>query len=105
MFKIRTVILFVVALTLVTVSVAAANFKNATTATAQSFPVANAVSKSDNLAPASDNPSPAYGTNLSTQTIRHILDQDYEHYRFGPRQAQLQRILDGRYENRINLPR
>ena len=105
MFKIRTVILFVVALTLVTVLVAAANFKISTTATAQSFPVANAVPKSDNLAPASDNPSPAYGTNMSTQTIRQILDWDYEHYQFGPREEQLQRILNGRYENRVGLPR
>ena len=105
MFKIRTVIMFVVALTLVIVLVAAANFKMATTATAQSLPVANAVSKSDNLAPASDNPSPVYGTNMSTQTIRNILDQAYEHYRIGPREEQLQRILNGRYENRVNLPR
>ena len=104
MFNIRTTMLFVVTLTLVIVLAIASYGKVSTSSTSQSLPAANALPKSVNPAPASSNPGSAYSTNMSTQSIRHILDWEYEHYRFGPAEQKLQRIMDGRYERRNNLP-
>ena len=104
MFNIRTTMLFVVTLTLVTVLAIASYVRMSTTSTSGSLPAANAASKSVDSAPASAKPGSAYGTNMSTQSIRRILDWEYEHYRFGPAEKQLQHILDGRYERRVNLP-
>ena len=104
MFNIRTTMLFVVTLTLVTVLAIASYVRMSTTSTSRSLPAANAYPKSVGPAPASANPGSSYGTDMSTQSIRHILDWEYEHYRFGPVEKQLQRILDGRYERRVNLP-
>ena len=102
MFNIRTTMLFVVTLTLVTVLAIASYVRMSTTSTSRSLPAADAFPKS--VDPASANPGSSYGTDMSTQSIRHILDWEYEHYRFGPAEKQLQHILDGRYERRVNLP-
>ena len=102
MFKIRTVILFVVVLTLVAVLAPVAYFKMTTSV---SFPIVNTVLDNVALASGSANPSAAHSVYMSEQSIRHILDQAYEQHRWGTREQALLRILNGRYENRNGLPR
>jgi hypothetical protein len=107
MFNIRSVMLFIVALTLVTVLAITAYFKVTTTATSPSSPVssAKAVPQSASLAPASVSPSGPRSFYMSNQTIKNILDQAYEQHRWGAREQALVRILDGRYEYRVSQPR
>ena len=97
MFKIRTVILFVVVLSLMAVLAPAAYFKMTT--------IGNTVLDNVALAPGFANPSAAHSVYMSEQSIRRILDQAYEQHRWGTREQSLLRILNGRYENRNGLPR
>ena len=105
MFKIRTILLFVEALTLMTVLATATYFKMTRPATSPSISAANAMPQSVALALGSVNPSATHSFYMSNQTIRRILDQAYEQHRWGPREHALLRILNGRYENRVGMPR
>ena len=105
MFNSRTSKLFIVALILVSGIATTAYFKMAAPQKSSSLPAANPVVNNVAVAPVSVNPSVSHGTYMSEQTIRSILDQAYEQHRWGTREQTLLRILNGRYENRVGLPR
>ncbi len=101
---IRTVELLGVALILVAVMVTAVYLAKVP-APQPPFPAANPVPAAIvAAAPVSVSPAASNSVYMSTQTIRHILDQAYEQHRWGSREQALLRILNGRYERRSGLP-
>ena len=105
MFNSRTSKLFIVALILVSGIATTAYFKMVTPQTSPSLSSANPVVENVAVSSGSVNPSVSHSTSMSEQTIRSILDQSYEQHRWGTREQTMLRILNGRYENRVALPR
>ena len=59
--------------------------------------------ENSNLAPISANPVAAHSVYMSEQSLRSSLDDAYEKHQ-ATRVQTLLRILNGRYERRVNLP-
>jgi hypothetical protein len=108
MLKMRTTQTFEllgVALIVVAVLATAAYFLRAAPVPLPSIPAEKSVEQVAAPASASVNPVPAHSVYVSEQTLRHMLDDAYEHS-WGPRQQELLRTLNARYEHRCcGLPR